>query len=148
VIAGVKDTEDKFMAGDNNKFIAGDNDTGEQLSLMSMTLVINLSLLTMITVIHNCSMISTSPWIYFVFKTAIRRSRTRTPWRWELPRIRESRYPRPPKFDNATNNATKTTIKRRIETPHTLFRDLRQPKLNGSDSVLDTRQRYCCFGLK
>ncbi len=31
MIAGVKDTEDKFMAGDNNKFIAGDNDTGEQL---------------------------------------------------------------------------------------------------------------------
>jgi len=48
VIAGVIDTSDKF--------IASDNVMGEQLSAVSLTVVINLSLITMIPVIHNCSL--------------------------------------------------------------------------------------------
>jgi hypothetical protein len=51
VIAGVVDTSDKF--------IASDKDMGEQLSAVSLTLVINLSPITMISAMHNCSLVST-----------------------------------------------------------------------------------------
>jgi hypothetical protein len=45
VIAGVVETGEQFIAGDNDssdKFIAADNDTGEQLSLVTTTLEIVL----------------------------------------------------------------------------------------------------------
>jgi hypothetical protein len=47
-----------------------------------LTVVINLSLITMIPAIHNCSLVFTSPEVYFVCKATSRVSRTRTPWRW------------------------------------------------------------------
>jgi hypothetical protein len=62
VIAGVIDTSDKF--------IASDNVMGEQLLAVSLTVVINLSLKTMIPAIHNCSLVFTSPEVYFVCKAA------------------------------------------------------------------------------
>jgi hypothetical protein len=45
VIAGVIDTGDKFLTGDNytGEKIAGDNDTGEQLSPVSTTMAIRQS---------------------------------------------------------------------------------------------------------
>jgi hypothetical protein len=74
VIAGVVDTGEQFITGDTgNNFVAGDNDTGEQLSPVTMTPA-NLLPVT----------------------------RTKTPWRWGAAKERSKlnginwRFLRPP----------------------------------------------------
>jgi hypothetical protein len=107
VIAGVVDTGEQFMAGDNDsgdKFIAGDNDTGEQLSPVTTTQAINLLPVT----------------------------RTRTPWRREAAKDRRKlkginrRYLRPPKSATAADVVIGTAMKSCIQkhpTPYILIRD-------------------------
>jgi hypothetical protein len=102
VIAGVVDTGEQFITGDNdtgNNFVAGDNDTGdnfvagdngtgEQLSPVTTTPAINLLPVT----------------------------RTRTPWRWGAAKDRRKlkginrRYLRPPKSDTAADGLIETAM--------------------------------------
>jgi hypothetical protein len=101
VIAGVVDTGDKFIV-----------DTGDQLSAVTTTPAINLSLVT----------------------------RTRTPWRWRAVKDRRKlkginqRYLWPPKSATAADDVVGTAMKSCIHThpTHLDQRPLRPQKLNNT----------------
>ncbi len=111
-ITGDNDTGNNFVAGDNDtgdNFVAGDNDTGEQLSPVTTTPAINLLPVT----------------------------RTRTPWRWGVAKDRRKfqginrRYLRPPKSATAADGVVGTALKSCIQKhpTHLDQRPLRPPKL-------------------
>ena len=111
-ITGDNDTGNNFVAGDNDtgdNFVAGDNDTGEQLSPVTTTPAINLLPIT----------------------------RTRTPWRWGAAKERTKlkginrRYLRPPKSATAADGVIGTAMKSCIQKhpTHLDQRPLRPPKL-------------------
>ncbi len=92
MIAGVAETDDKFLPGVNDtgdKFIAGDNDAGEQLLPVTTTPAKNLLPVT----------------------------RTRTPWRWGAAKDRRKLkvtnrgYLWPPKSDTAADGVIGTAMK-------------------------------------
>ncbi len=115
MIAVVVDTSDKFITGvvvTGDKFIAGDDDTGEQLSRLTTTPVINLLPVT----------------------------RTRTLWRWGAAKDRRKlkginqRYLWPPKSATAAKGVIGTAMKSCIHKHPTYLeqRPLRPPKLNNA----------------
>ena len=115
MIAGVVDTGEQFITGDNdtgNNFVAGDNDTGEQLSPVTTTPAINLLPVT----------------------------RTRTPLRWGAAKERRKlkgknrRFLRPPKSATAADGVIGTAMKSCIKKhpTHLDQRPLRPPKLNNA----------------
>ena len=119
-ITGDNDTGNNFVAGDNDtgdNFVAGDNDTGEQLSPVTTTPAINLLPVT----------------------------RTRTPLRWGAAKERRKlkginrRFLRPPMSATAADIVTGTATKRGKGPSHAL-RPLRPPKL------LQTKAALFSFG--
>ncbi len=104
MIAGVLDTSEQFIGGDNN--------TGEQLSPVTMTLTINLLPVT----------------------------RTRTPWRWGAAKDRRKlkginrQYLRPPKSATAADCVIGTAMKSCIHKhpTHLDQRPQRPRKLNNA----------------
>ncbi len=115
MIAGVVDTVEQFITGDNdtgNNFVTGDNDTDEQLSPVKTTPAINLLPVT----------------------------RTRTPWWWGAAKDRRKlkginrRYLRPPKSATAADGVIRTAMISCIlkHPTHLDQRPLRPPKLNNA----------------